>query len=286
MIALELNNVAKVLERDVFGKRPSLLEEVTFAVSQGSCHGLVGANGAGKSTTLRLALGVMTPSAGRVLLKGGSPRLPSSRRGVGYAPDIVALDGALTAAETLALHWVLIGRTGRPPAAVLDEVELSGRSHEPISRFSKGMGQRLSLAIALLGDPDFIILDEPMSGLDPSGRALVKRIIRDRSQAGTTILFSSHVLSDIEDLCSDVTVIDKGRTRFSGPLARLIGPSQGHTITTGSATGTRRTIQASDDRALLMHIQSAIDQGDTVVSVETTRPSLEEAVVTLLGNQP
>jgi ABC-2 type transport system ATP-binding protein len=298
MSVLVFEGVAKSLPPDVFGRRAQLLADVSFSVNSGGCHGFVGANGAGKSTSLRLAIGAMRPTIGSVLLRGKLPTLPQARRGVGYAPDLVALDGSLSAAETLQLHWHLLGRRGSPPSSALEEVQLDHRRDERIGTFSKGMVQRLSLAIALLGEPDFIVLDEPMSGLDPSGRHLVRTIIRNRAAQGATVLFSSHVLGDVEDLCSDVTVIDRGKTLYCGAISRLVGPSNGHVLTLdvseahdiGSlsrhgleAKDGRGIATVADDNALVALLADATRVGARVIGVETHRRSLEEAVLSLVS---
>jgi len=295
MAIIEFQKVGKVLPADVKGRRPVLLREITFGVAAGVCHGFVGANGAGKSSSIRVAIGAMRPTSGTARLRGRDPGDLAARRGLGYAPDVVALDVSLTAAETVALHWQLLGHRGAPPKDALAVVELQDRAGEPISRFSKGMAQRLSLKLALLGDPDLLILDEPMSGLDPVGRDLVRRIIRDRHSAGATVFFSSHVLSDIEDLCTDVTVLEKGETRYSGRVDSLVGSTVGHRVTLdvrevqspgdlglGVKNGRAVSVVATDD-ALVELLQKARAVGARVVSIETERRTLEQAVVALVA---
>jgi ABC-2 type transport system ATP-binding protein len=296
VIAFE--RVAKSLPADVLGRRPVLLRDVTFAVEAGSCHGFVGGNGAGKSTSIRIAVGAVTPSAGRVTLLGHPPRQRSARQSLGFAPDIAAFDMSLTAKETIRLHWRLMGERGTPSLASLTAVELDGRANEPVAGFSKGMLQRLSLAVAMLGSPTLLILDEPMSGLDPAGRDVVRRLIRQKHQEGATVFFSSHVLSDVEELCSRITVIDKGSTRFSGPIDALIGDATGHRVTFGVDANTR--VEAAQGFGLVLHGQRAVAEvasdealaalltagladGFRVITVETLRPNLEERVLELVS---
>jgi len=294
-MVIEFQKVGKVLPTDVKGRRPVLLREISFGVGAGVCHGFVGANGAGKSSSIRIAVGAMRPTTGTARLRGLDPHDLAARRGLGYAPDVVALDTSLTARETIALHWRLLGHRGAPPENALDVVELADRSREPISAFSKGMAQRLSLGLALLGDPDILILDEPMSGLDPVGRDLVRRIIRERHAGGATVFFSSHVLSDIEDLCTEVTVIEKGTTRYSGRVDALLGGTVGHRVTfdtrdvadpgaLGLEPKDGRGVRVVDtDDALVDLLQRARAAGARIVGIETERPTLEQAVVALVA---
>lgn len=295
MHLIEFDKVGKVLPADVRGRRPVLLRNVTFGVDAGVCQGFVGANGAGKSSSIRIAVGAMRPTTGSARLRGLDPHDIAARRGLGYAPDVVALDTSLTARETVALHWRLLGHRGAPPDNALDVVELGDRSREPISGFSKGMAQRLSLGLALLGDPDILILDEPMSGLDPVGRDLVRRIIRERHAGGATVFFSSHVLSDVEDLCTEVTVIEKGETRYSGRVDALVGHTVGHRVNLdvrgvadpgplGLGIKDGRGVRVVDtDDALVDLLQRARAMGARVVSIDTERPTLEQAVVALVA---
>lgn len=296
--AVTVDHVRKVLPADVLGRRPVLLEDVSIHVSEGEIHGLVGANGAGKSTTLRLLVGAARPTSGVITLHGGPPTIASSRRQMGFAPDVASLPATLSALEILSLHRSLLPNV---PVAqvetVLHELELFDRRHDPVRRFSKGMQQRLSLAIALLGAPKLLVLDEPMSGLDPTGRELVRNIIRARHAAGATILFSSHVLSDVAELCSSITVLNKGRTVFEGQLAALVGDALGHRVILGqvgrsawtgpgdvSARSDRLIITLKTDAELVAALQEAVQTGLPVIALETIRPRLEDQLLHLLAS--
>ena len=295
--AITIEHVRKVLPADVFGRRPVLVEDVNLRVKEGEIHGLVGANGAGKSTTLRLLIGAARPTGGVITIHGGPTTAAASRRHVGFAPDVASLPPTLSASEILQLHRALLADTSVADVdAVLREVELFDRRHDPVRRFSKGMQQRLSLAIALLGSPKLLILDEPMSGLDPTGRDLVRSIIRMRHAAGTTILFSSHVLSDVAELCSAVTVLNKGRTVFAGPLEALAGDALGHRVVlglrgeggwTGPGDATLRDdrllVTVTTDADLVAALELATSRALPILSVETLRPRLEDQLLRLLA---
>jgi len=300
MNAIAIAGLAKKLPADFLGRRAVLLTDVSIVVAEGSIHGLVGANGAGKSTTLRILVGAASPSAGTATLFGVPSSDPAARTGLGYAPDVSAHPQTLSAHEILTLHGAL-GPGTDTIDAVLAEVELTARQHDPVGRFSKGMQQRLSLAIALLGHPRLLVLDEPMSGLDPSGRELVRTILRARHAAGVTILFSSHVLSDIAELCDAVTVIDKGKTVFTGSLAAILGDVHGHRAVFGAhgaqdvpawngpgtavVKGERVFVDVATDLELEGALGAGRRLGLKVISIESVRPRLEERLVGLMTGE-
>jgi ABC-2 type transport system ATP-binding protein len=296
MFAIAADGLSKTLPTDVRGRRPVLLRDVSLHVPVGALHGLVGANGAGKSTTLRMVVGAARPSSGRVTLFDQPATTAAARVGLGFAPDVAVLPQTLSALEVLRLHAAL-GPGPDTIESVLHEVELSHRRHDPVGRYSKGMQQRASLAVALLGSPRLLVLDEPMSGLDPMGRELVRSILRARHAAGVTILFSSHVLADIADLCDTVTVIDAGRTVFEGALAGLAGDAQGHRVVFAAATGTvpawagpgtarikdqRLFVEIGSDLELEQALATGRGLGLRVVTIESVRPRLEDRIVALM----
>jgi ABC-2 type transport system ATP-binding protein len=188
--------------------------------------GFVGPNGAGKSTTIKALVGLIRPGSGRVELFGSPVTDPAARRRIGYLPENPAFYDHLSASEYL--H--MVGRVFAMPAKdirteaerILQLVELSEAAHRPMRGFSKGMVQRLGLAQAMLHDPDLYILDEPMSGLDPIGRAMVKQIMLDLKARGKTVFFSTHVISDVEAVCDRVAMVDGGELRFAGAVREVI----------------------------------------------------------------
>lgn len=205
--AISFINVNKTIG-DIFGKK-KILNDIRFDIPQQCVCGLVGHNGAGKSTIISLAVGLQEPTSGRVLLSGRAPGVPEARRHLGYAHEQPALPATLSAREILEYHLALLERGPETVSQLLDTVQLKDTPRRT-SAFSKGMRQRLTLALALAGDPQLLVLDEPMSGLDPVGRALVRDIIIQQKKHGKTILFSSHVLSDIASLCDKVIVVREG----------------------------------------------------------------------------
>ena len=198
------------------GKRGGViaaLKDISFSVRKGEVFGFLGPNGAGKSTTIKTLMGLIRPTSGRVLLGGRDPRDSAARAVVGYLPENPSFYEFLSGREYLRFvaNAFNMGRNApKKIDQVLSWLSLTEAADRPLRGYSKGMVQRLGLAQALLHDPDVLILDEPMSGLDPLGRALVKDIILELKEQGKTVFFSTHVTSDIERVCDHVGVIVAG----------------------------------------------------------------------------
>jgi ABC-2 type transport system ATP-binding protein len=294
-LAIDARALSKSLPTGFLGRLTPLIRDVTLGVRPGTIHGLVGANGAGKSTTLRILVGAARPTSGDAAIFGVPVTDRRARAGLGYAPDIVAIPAQLTARQFLRLHRELgSGSTAGEEVALLEEVGLAERADETVAKFSKGMQQRLSLAAALAGKPKLLVLDEPMSGLDPPGRELVRDIIRRRHQDGATILFSSHVLPDVAELCDEVTVLARGRTAFDGTMSDLVGPARGYRVEFNGARadveaawagpgrcrvgGSRLIVEVDDHEALVAVLGHGRARQLTLHSVETVRARLEERI--------
>lgn len=216
MSAIQINNLSKSYRTRKWG-RVDALQDLTLSVQPGEVFGFLGPNGAGKSTTIKTLMGLITPSAGSARLAGVPVGEAACRKTVGYLPENPAFYDFLTAREYLAFVAAMFAmsreQVAEASARVLALMELEAEADRPIRGFSKGMVQRLGLAQAMLHDPEIYILDEPMSGLDPLGRALVKNIIKDLKQRGKTVFFSTHITADVEVVCDRVGVIVKGRLR-------------------------------------------------------------------------
>ena len=201
------------------------LDGLSLEIPAGGVFGLLGPNGAGKSTTLKLLLGLLRPTAGRIDLLGRPPGDTAVHQRLGFLPENPTFYDHLTAEELLTYFAGLFGLTGEArrqrAAAVLDRVGLEADRRRPLRGYSKGMIQRVGLAQALVNDPELVILDEPMSGLDPIGRRDVRAMIADLGRDGRTVLFSSHILSDAEELCDEVAVLARGRLVLHGRVADL-----------------------------------------------------------------
>jgi ABC-2 type transport system ATP-binding protein len=215
-------------------KTVAAVREVSFSLAPGMIHGLLGPNGAGKSTTLHLLLGFIRPTRGRATVLGHPPSDRESRRRLGFLPEIFAFDGFVTGRRLLRRFDVLAGHPvdGRPDRveAALEAVDLRDEASRALKTYSKGMMQRIGLAQAILGDPDLVLLDEPMSGMDPATRYSVRELLTDRTKRGKTTVLSSHILSDVEALADRVLILDRGRVVADGPPESLTPSRHGATI--------------------------------------------------------
>jgi ABC-2 type transport system ATP-binding protein len=200
------------------------LDRVALELAPGAALGLVGANGAGKTTLIKCALDLCAPDAGRVEIFGQDSRQAAARARLAYLPERFVPPHYLLGREFLAMTLALAGaRFDAARAAVLvAELELEPQALErPVRQLSKGMTQKLGLAACLLQERDLYVLDEPMSGLDPAGRLAVKSVLSRLHGGGRALFFTSHVLSDVEELCSTIAVLDAGRLRYRGAPADL-----------------------------------------------------------------
>jgi ABC-2 type transport system ATP-binding protein len=203
------------------------LAGLTMSVPRGEIFGFLGPNGAGKTTAVKLLLGLARATSGVARVLGASPDDLDMRRRIGYLPELFRYQDWLSAREVLALHCALarVGRARRRGA--IDEslalVGLTARCDDRVGSFSKGMQQRLGLAVALVADPEVIFLDEPTSALDPVGRRDVREVLRALKGRGATVFLNSHMLSEVEQVCDRVAVVDSGRVVALGTLAELIG---------------------------------------------------------------
>lgn len=222
--AIEISSVSKD-----FGsgrKRTQALHDLSLAIAQGEVFGFLGPNGAGKSTTIKLLLRFLKPDSGSLWVMGHAVDQEEFRHRIGYLSEVPVFYDHLTARETLLLSGRLSGMTRqaidqRIPM-LLARMNLTEATDRRVGGFSKGMKQRLGMANALIHDPEVLIFDEPMSGLDPVGRHQIKSLIAELKQEGKTIFFSSHILSDIEALCDRIGLIHNGVLLYSGGLGDFI----------------------------------------------------------------
>ena len=227
MHALATTDLTKDYAIGFWRKRPyRALDRLTLTVDPGEVFGFLGPNGAGKTTTLKLLMRLVHPTAGHAELLGRPLVDPEVRRRVGYLPENPYFYDYLTAEELLRYFAGLFGCTAaearRRATRLLDDVGIGAERRLPLRKFSKGMLQRVGIAQALINEPDLVVLDEPMSGLDPLGRRDVRTLILRLRDRGCTVFFSSHVLSDAEALCSRVAILAKGRLLTQGRLTELL----------------------------------------------------------------
>lgn len=220
-----------------FWNRPkaAAVNDIDFEVRQGEVFGLLGPNGSGKSTTVKMLLGLLYPTAGRLSVLGESPKSVEAKKRVGYLPEETYLYKHLTAFETLDFFGALFGLSSAERKSraeqLLDMVGLSHARNRMVGEFSKGMARRIGLAQAMINDPEFLILDEPTSGLDPIGCREVKDLILALKKRGKTVLITSHLLSDVEDVCDRVVILYGGRIRAEGALSDLLQITGKDTLT-------------------------------------------------------
>ena len=226
-LAIETTELTKDYAVGFWRKRPRrALDRLSLQVEAGEVFGFLGPNGAGKTTTLKLLMQLVFPTSGEARILGRPPGDLTAKSRLGYLPENPYFYDYLTAEELLTYFGGLLGL--RPPerqrrvSALLDEVGLGSERRLQLRKFSKGMLQRVGIAQALLNEPDLVILDEPMSGLDPLGRRDVRKLILRLRERGCTVFFSSHVLSDAEALCSRVAILAKGRLVAGGRLTDML----------------------------------------------------------------
>lgn len=288
----------------IFRKRRIALDDLTLSVHAGEVLGYLGPNGSGKTTTLKVLMGLLRPDSGSAFVFG----LPIEDRGwkhrVGYLPENPYLYDYLTVAEYLDYVGRIFGMSGSErrerSRQRLAQVDLEGAAGLPLRRCSKGMLQRVGLAQALMNDPELVILDEPMSGLDPLGRRLVRDIILDLRRAGKTVVFSTHILSDAETLCDRVALIRSGSLVKVGRLDEILSQEISHMevlLSGGNADvlaslegvqsraelGERHRLEVAET-ALMGVLQAATGAGARVLSVTPVRQSLEEYFFQHMGD--
>ena len=301
--ALATDELTKDYAIGFWRKRPyRALDRLSIAVPAGEVFGFLGPNGAGKTTTLKLLMQLVYPTAGRAEILGKPVGDLSVKRRIGYLPEHPYFYDYLTAEELLTYFAALFGfgpaeRRVRA-SRLLDEVGIGAERRMQLRKFSKGMLQRVGIAQSLLNDPELVIFDEPMSGLDPLGRRDVRALILRLRDRGTTVFFSSHVLSDAEALCSRVAILARGRLVAAGRLSDMLafeargwelviaGASAAAVPTTGAAV--RRVVPIGDGRYQLelpldpapVHLITQLTAaGVQVVSLNPIRETLEDFFV-------
>jgi len=285
--------------------RVDALVDLTMEVGPGEVFGFLGPNGAGKTTAVKLILGLARASGGHGTVLDAPLGDRRARRRIGYLPELFRYQPWLRAHEVLALHARLRGGGSDRSTVTLDarlaEVGLADRAGDVVGDFSKGMQQRLGLAVALLGDPDLVILDEPTSALDPAGRAEVRAIVGRVRERGGTVFLNSHLLSEVERVCDRVAIVDRGRVLASGLLDELLRGSVVRIRATGLAADAVASlgrfgrvlrdqdwlaIDGAEADAVPAIVAAIVSAGGQVHAVDPGRRSLEDLYVELTGAAP
>lgn len=285
MKAIEINNLVKTFT----GKKRAqvfALKDISLDIEMGEVFGFLGPNGAGKSTTIKCLMGLIRPTTGTATVMGEPVGSVASRMKVGFLPENPAFYDYLTAEEYL----LFVGKTFGMPAAQLtsrtDEtlklLELWDARKRPMRGYSKGMVQRVGLAQTLIHDPDVYILDEPMSGLDPIGRALVKDIILDLKKRGKCVFFSTHITDDVEKVCDRVGVIYQGELKSVEHVDTIITAGvTGYTLQVRRQDGSVEDIRV--EKADLSRVLDKIKlRGEEIRLIEPTRKNLEDFFLSIV----
>ena len=286
-----------------YGRTDALID-LTLRVEPGEIFGFLGPNGAGKTTAVKLLLGLARATGGSGTVLGAPLGDRGARRDIGYLPELFRYQPWLRAREVVELHERLRAVDGERSTTdvrgALETVGLADRADDVVGGFSKGMQQRLGLAVALLGGPRLVVLDEPTSALDPVGRADVRTIVRRARNAGSTILLNSHLLTEVERVCDRVAIVDHGRVLASGRIDDLLGEAHVRLRVTDLAAADvaelRRfgrvaagedgwlTITGIDPARVPDVVASVVGAGGRVHAVESGRSTLEDLFMRLVGN--
>jgi ABC-2 type transport system ATP-binding protein len=295
------------IETDALVKRYGrtvALDGLTMRVPAGEVFGFLGPNGAGKTTAIKLLLGLARPTSGQARLLGRPAGDREARRHVGYLPELFRYQAWLSGREVLAAHCRLAGlprSTWTPQIdAALHAAGISERGDDRVGGYSKGMQQRLGLAVALLGDPAVVFLDEPTSALDPVGRLEMRGIVRGLRERGTTIFLNSHLLTEVERVCDRVVILDHGRVVAAGPLADLLSEHHLRIRVTGidrpaellAAFGALTVvdgyfeISGLDPARVPDLVATLVAAGGRVYAIEPRQATLEERFAEAVGAPP
>jgi ABC-2 type transport system ATP-binding protein len=277
------------------------LAGLTMSVPRGEIFGFLGPNGAGKTTAVKLLLGLTAATTGEAWLLGEPVGRAEARRRVGYLPELFRYPAWLSPVEVLFFHCRLIGlprqRRDDEIERTLTTVGLRERGRDRVGTFSKGMQQRLGLAVAMLGSPEVVFLDEPTSALDPVGRHDVRAIVRELRIAGTAVFLNSHLLSEVEQVCDRLAVVDHGRVVASGTLDEILGGEVAVRLrVTGveglagllgrwgevAVDGEWVSVRGVDDDGVADMVAELVARGGRVHAVEPQRQSLEDRFLEVL----
>ncbi len=300
-VILSVEKLKKTFVKPFTGKKVEAVRSVSFEVRRGQIFGFLGPNGAGKTTTIKMLTGLITPTSGAAAIFGEPVPSPEAMGRVGFLPENPYVYPYLTPREFVSLCGRLNGMSGKALASAVERVvERAGIGYaidRPVRNLSKGMLQRTGFAAALVHAPDLLLLDEPMSGLDPVGRKEIRDLIVEEANAGRTVFFSSHILSDVELLCDHVCILRQGEVVAAGAMADLLGggarrseitlvdvpehmASELSSIATSSSrSGKTLVLDVQGDDAVRSVLTRALEANVRVESLVPRRETLEDIFV-------
>ncbi len=289
-MVLEVSNLHKSYPSGFLGRKAEVLRGVNFQVREGAVVGFIGANGAGKSTTIKSILGLVKPDSGGIRYFGDKKITPNLFKEIGFLPERPNFYKFLSGKEFLTYYARLSNklsgvRLKEQVDLTLKKVHLFEDKDKLIKSYSKGMIQRIGIAQALIHDPKLIILDEPLSGLDPDGRYQLSQIIKGAATEGKTIFFSSHLLDDTERLCDDIVIIKGGVITFQGALNDVLSKTTSSFTITYIENGKSVNMVVNDERELNKEISQLVNKQLVITNVSRKNKSLEEAYVSMVSDQ-
>jgi ABC-2 type transport system ATP-binding protein len=302
--AIELHELEKQFTVNFGVRKRVALDKLSLGVQQGEIYGFLGPNGAGKTTSIKILTSLLRPDAGRARVFGEDPSREATRRRLGFLPESPVFYDQLTGREFLRFCGRLCGMETsllrQKADALLERVGLAHAADLQIRRYSKGMNQRVGIAQAILHDPELVILDEPMSGLDPIGRADIRDLIVELRKQGKTVFFSTHIIPDVELICDRIGLVNRGRLVAEGSVQELLAGARSHTtevvveaVPPGFAAGTgeempggfgRRLFTVETEQRLQTLLGELVQARARVISVNLRRESLEDLVVRMIGH--
>ncbi|MFZ5444879.1 MAG: ABC transporter ATP-binding protein [Myxococcota bacterium] len=304
-LAISVKELRKEFSLGFGVRRRTGLDGMTFEVQQGEIYGFLGPNGAGKTTSIKVLTGLLQQDSGTAAIFGREPTVASARKRLGYLPESPVFYDHLTGREFLRFCGKISGLGGaaleQRATQLIEQVGLGHAGDLQIRRYSKGMTQRIGIAQALIHEPDLVILDEPMSGLDPMGRADVRDLILSLKKSGKTVFFSTHIIPDVEVICTRVGIVNKGKMIREGSVKELIddaretgmevvvqglppGAALEREGITSERLGDRQVFTAATPELTHWLLGEVLKSSARVVSVVPRRSSLEDLVVRMLAN--
>lgn len=281
---LSVRRLKKAYKRSVTEKPVQALKGIDFEIQSGTITGFLGANGAGKTTTIKCLLELAFADEGEILFFGGQKLSPEVKSRIGFLPERPYFYDYLTGREFLRFYGELSTNLKRLDLkakidGLLKRVGLDHAGDRQLRGYSKGMLQRVGIAQALIHDPEFIILDEPMTGLDPDGRFEVRQIIRETAAAGTAVFFSSHLLPDAEQLCERLVILKQGNLVFQGATKDLLGQAVKGWSVTHATAGQLVSETLESEVELQKRIDTLRAEKRNILEVKAVRLTLEEVFV-------